>query len=91
MIISDETMKPIIYVCNETGKIIEKSGPIDYGSAHGFLVVKKYPVLYAENLSRFNCMQQIYGLPFGKVDCAGKLTPGLYWSYGYKRKGKARR
>lgn len=77
MIISDETMKPIIYVCNETGKIIEKSGPIDYGSAHGFLVVKKYPVLYAENLSRFNCMQQIYGLPFGKVDCAGKLTPGV--------------
>ena len=25
------------------------------------------------------------------LDCAGELTPGVYWSYGYKRKRKARR
>lgn len=60
-------MKPIINVCNEPGTILKKSGSLDDGSAHGFLVVKKYPLLYAENLSRFDCPQQIYGLPFGKV------------------------
>lgn len=59
-------MKPIVYVCNEPGIITEK-GPEEYGCTNGFLVVKKYPVLYAENLSRFNCPRQIYGVPFGIV------------------------
>lgn len=59
-------MRPIVYECYEPGKIIEKDS-LEFGFTHGFLVVKKYSVLYAENLSRFDCPRQIYGLPFGKV------------------------
>lgn len=54
-------LKTICYECYETGDIIEKD--IDYFSR--FSTVKKYDVLYAEELPRFQKSPlNIYGLPY---------------------------
>lgn len=60
-------MNPIVYICDEPGVITVKNEPLEYGCTNGFLVVKKYSVLYTENLPRFDCPEQIYGLPFGEI------------------------
>ncbi|MBQ1893391.1 MAG: hypothetical protein II155_04720 [Clostridia bacterium] len=53
-------MKPIVYSCYDTGVIDES----DERFPAGYSVVKKYPVVYAENRSRFACPHRIYALPF---------------------------
>ena len=56
-------MRPTVFACTEIGKIIEH----DFCYPASFSVVKKYPVVYAENLHRFSCEEQVYALPFGKT------------------------
>ncbi|MGN0518612.1 MAG: hypothetical protein ACI4II_07820 [Acutalibacteraceae bacterium] len=54
-------MKSICYECNETGNIIEKE--IEYSSQ--FCTVKKYNILYDEELPRFQKEPlNIYAIPF---------------------------
>ena len=56
-------MNAICYECYETGKITEK----ETASAAQFSTVKKYDILYAEELPRFQKEPvHIYGLPFGE-------------------------
>ncbi len=56
-------MENICYECYETGKIVRQV--MDYPFAQ-FMTVKKYDVLYAEELPRFRkSPADIYALPFG--------------------------
>ena len=51
-----------VYSCYKTGEIIES----DDCFPAGFSIVKKYPVVYAENLPRFKGVPQAYGHPFAE-------------------------
>ncbi|MBR5949738.1 MAG: hypothetical protein IKZ82_14000 [Clostridia bacterium] len=55
-------MKPTLYTCYDTGRIFEQR----YRYPATFSVVRKYELIYAENLPRFSCSRQIYALPFGE-------------------------
>ena len=57
-------MKYAVYVCCEIGRIEERECCLP----SGFSIVKKYALVYAENLPRFSKIgERIYGLPFGKT------------------------
>lgn len=55
-------MQKTLYTCDDTGLIFEQC----YRYPAAFCVVRKYELIYAENLPRFSCPRQIYALPFGK-------------------------
>lgn len=55
-------MQKTLYTCDDTGLIFEQC----YCYPAAFCVLRKYELIYKENLPRFSCPRQIYALPFGE-------------------------